>query len=223
MDVAWIMRKTDRTCAGHASELDGWHHLVIGDESWFFLNTAPRRMWTLSRHDMVTKPRLDIQSDRFMFRMIWNPSSFYIVDRLPNDTKMNGNYFVTVIYIPFEQAIFPKSRWKRPVARRRGLLFHNARDLRVPVCSSAALALGQTTKVESPAHLHQALVRCQALPSSWISSASLPLHWAAAAPLSNKSYNFNAFTGSFPSSCVQWISAEIGEWGVSPENFGHSS
>jgi hypothetical protein len=46
----------------HAAERDSWHHLVTGDESWFSLNTLPRRMWTLSRDDLVTKPRLDIQS-----------------------------------------------------------------------------------------------------------------------------------------------------------------
>jgi hypothetical protein len=28
----------------HAAERDGWHHLVTGDESWFFFNTFSRRM-----------------------------------------------------------------------------------------------------------------------------------------------------------------------------------
>jgi hypothetical protein len=47
-----------------AAERDGWRHLMTGDESWFLLNTSPRRMWTLSRDDMITKPRLDIQSKK---------------------------------------------------------------------------------------------------------------------------------------------------------------
>jgi hypothetical protein len=46
----------------HVIERDGWHHLVTGNESWFFFNILPSRMWTLSRDDVVTKPRLDIQS-----------------------------------------------------------------------------------------------------------------------------------------------------------------
>jgi hypothetical protein len=71
----------------HAAERDDWHHLVTGDELWFFLNTSPRRMWTLSRDDVVTKPRLDIQSKKFIFTIIWNPSGFYVIDRLPNDIK----------------------------------------------------------------------------------------------------------------------------------------
>jgi hypothetical protein len=46
----------------YAAERDGWYHLVTGDESRFSLNISPRCMWTLSRNDVITKPRLDIQS-----------------------------------------------------------------------------------------------------------------------------------------------------------------
>jgi hypothetical protein len=28
----------------HAAQRDGWHHLMTGDESWFFFDTSPRRM-----------------------------------------------------------------------------------------------------------------------------------------------------------------------------------
>jgi hypothetical protein len=41
----------------HAAERDSWHHLVTDDESWYFFDTSPRRMWTLSRDDVATKPR----------------------------------------------------------------------------------------------------------------------------------------------------------------------
>jgi hypothetical protein len=47
---------------------------------------------------------------KFMFTIIWNPSGFYIVDRLQNDTKMNNGYLVTNIPTRFEQAIFPRGR-----------------------------------------------------------------------------------------------------------------
>jgi hypothetical protein len=52
----------------HAAERDDWNHLVIGDESWFVLNISPRYMWTLSRDDVITKPRLDIQSENSCLR-----------------------------------------------------------------------------------------------------------------------------------------------------------
>jgi hypothetical protein len=41
---------------------------------------------------------------------MWNPSGFYVVDRLPNDIKMNNDYFVTNMVISFEQVIFPRGR-----------------------------------------------------------------------------------------------------------------
>jgi hypothetical protein len=52
----------------HAAERDGWHHLVIGEESWFFMNTSSGCVWTLSRDDVVTKPGLDIQSKNSYLR-----------------------------------------------------------------------------------------------------------------------------------------------------------
>jgi hypothetical protein len=45
-----------------AAQRDGWHYLMTDDESWFVFNTSPRRMWILSRDDVATKSRLDIQS-----------------------------------------------------------------------------------------------------------------------------------------------------------------
>jgi hypothetical protein len=43
---------------------------------------------------------------------MWNPSSFYVIDKLLNDTRMNNDYFVTNMLIPLEQAIF--LRWRAP-------------------------------------------------------------------------------------------------------------
>jgi hypothetical protein len=45
-----------------------------------------------------------------MFTIMWNPNGFYVVDRLPNDMKINSAYFLTNIIIPFEEAIFPRGR-----------------------------------------------------------------------------------------------------------------
>jgi hypothetical protein len=117
----------------HIAERDGWHHLVTADESWFFFNTLPCHMWTLSRNDVITKPRLDVQSKKFMFTIIWNPSGFYVINILPNDTKMNSAYFVTNIFIPFiplEQAIFHRGRalhQKRLVVHLDNCSIHTSR------------------------------------------------------------------------------------------------
>jgi hypothetical protein len=54
----------------YSVERDGWHHLVTGNESWFFVDTSLRRRWTLSRDDVVTKSKDDIQSKKFMLTII---------------------------------------------------------------------------------------------------------------------------------------------------------
>jgi hypothetical protein len=94
----------------HTAERDGWHHLVTDDESWFFLNTSLSCMWTLSRDNIITKPRLAIQNKKVMFTIIWNPNGFSVVDRFPNDIKTNGDCFVTNTLIPLQQAIFSRGR-----------------------------------------------------------------------------------------------------------------
>jgi hypothetical protein len=59
---------------------------------------------------VATKPRQEIESKKFMFTIIWNPNGFHVVESLPNDTKMNNDYFLTNIYTPLEEAIFPQGR-----------------------------------------------------------------------------------------------------------------
>jgi hypothetical protein len=59
---------------------------------------------------MAIKSRQQIQSKKFMFTIIWKPIGFYFVDRLPNDAKMNSDYFVTNMLISLAQMIFPCRR-----------------------------------------------------------------------------------------------------------------
>jgi hypothetical protein len=86
----------------HAFERDSWYNLAVDDESRFFLHILPRGMWTLSTDDVVTKTKFEIQSKKFICAIVWNPSSFDVVDRLRNDLKMYSHYFVTNPFIPFE-------------------------------------------------------------------------------------------------------------------------
>jgi hypothetical protein len=45
-----------------------------------------------------------------MFTGIWNPHGFHVIDKLPNDTKMNSDDFETKILSLLEQAIFPRGK-----------------------------------------------------------------------------------------------------------------
>jgi hypothetical protein len=89
---------------------DGWHRLVTGDESRFFLSCHPRRMWTLSRDDVAAKSKHDMRRQKSMFTVIWNPFGFQVADKLPTGTKMNSDCFTTNIFEPLEQKIFPNGK-----------------------------------------------------------------------------------------------------------------
>jgi hypothetical protein len=40
-----------------AARSDGWSHLVTGDELWFFVTSAIRRMWSLASDDVAKTSR----------------------------------------------------------------------------------------------------------------------------------------------------------------------
>jgi hypothetical protein len=65
-----------------AAAHDWWHHLVTGDESWFFLSYSPRWMSTLSRDNVATKLKHDVCTQKFMFTVTW----------IPLDSKLLINY-----------------------------------------------------------------------------------------------------------------------------------
>jgi hypothetical protein len=54
----------------HAAERDGYHHLVVSDELWFFLDPLASRMSTLSREDVIINPKDDLQSKKYMSTII---------------------------------------------------------------------------------------------------------------------------------------------------------
>jgi hypothetical protein len=113
-----VMRKTKWVCKSYVAILaccPTWWMALSCDWWWVvvFLQYI-----TTSHVDAVErwcdhKTEIWYSEQKFMFTIIWNPSGFYVVDRLPNDTKMNSAYFVTNIFIPFislEQEIFPRGR-----------------------------------------------------------------------------------------------------------------
>jgi transposase len=86
-----------------AAAKDGWYHLVTRDESWFVVSYSPRRMWTVVRDEVVTKPRRDIQTAKFMFTVMWNPLGFHVIDKLVTGVRMNGESCATNTLSRFEE------------------------------------------------------------------------------------------------------------------------
>jgi transposase len=93
-----------------AAKNDGWRHIVTGDESWFIMDQAPRRMWSLTEDEVATKPRTTIATKKFMYTIMWNPHGFHVIDLLPSDAKMNSTYYTSNVLEPLHQNFFPEGR-----------------------------------------------------------------------------------------------------------------
>jgi hypothetical protein len=78
----------------HAIERDGWYHYVTSDESWFFLNTPPRCILILLRDDVVTKPKLDIQSKN---SCLWSYST-RVASMLSTDSQIISKWTATILW-----------------------------------------------------------------------------------------------------------------------------
>jgi hypothetical protein len=92
---------------------EGWKHFVTGDESWFFLSRSPQRMWSLTRDDVATKVRPNIQTKKIMFTIMWSPRGFHVINQLPDDTKMNSTYYVNNVLQELYQCFFPHGHGPR--------------------------------------------------------------------------------------------------------------
>jgi hypothetical protein len=78
----------------HVAECDNWHHLLTGDESWFFLNRSPCHMSTPLRDDMITNPRLDIQSKNSCLKAYGIPAAAMLL----TDSQMILKWTETIFW-----------------------------------------------------------------------------------------------------------------------------
>jgi histone-lysine N-methyltransferase SETMAR len=93
-----------------AASRDRWQHFVTGDEWWFFLDQSCHPKWCLARDDVSTIVRRDIQTQDFMLTRMWNSRGFHVVNQLLSDTKMNSNYFTTIVLAPVREEFIPRDR-----------------------------------------------------------------------------------------------------------------
>jgi hypothetical protein len=102
----------------------GWRDIYTGDESWFVLEYIPTKTWVLSRDDVTVIQNTTVQTQKFMFTIIWNTYHFPVVEILPLHTKFDTNYFIEHILSNFCRAVTLETRSK--FARKIKLHIDNA-------------------------------------------------------------------------------------------------
>lgn len=106
-------------------KMEGYHHIITGDESWIYLRYYHKIMYSQDRENVPKKPRRLIGDPKYMFTIFWNPWDFYIIDVLPKQDKFNSDYFINNILQPLEIKLYPEGR--NPHSKKYTVHFDNAR------------------------------------------------------------------------------------------------
>jgi hypothetical protein len=99
-----------------AGRSDGWRDLVTGDELWFFVTSAIRRMCSVAKDDVAIPARTDITTEKIKYRIMWNLCGFHVIHGLPLDATMNSDHYTPNVLPPLYRVFFPRDR--KPLARR---------------------------------------------------------------------------------------------------------
>jgi hypothetical protein len=60
-------------------------------------------MWFVARDDVATIVRRDIRTTKFKFTIMWNPWRFHIINRLPDGSRMNSEYYIPNVLTPLHE------------------------------------------------------------------------------------------------------------------------
>lgn len=104
---------------------EGYHHIITGDESWFYLRYFHRFIYAQSREKVENIPKRLISEPKFMFTIFWNPWCFFIINVLPPSQKFNSEYFINQILKPLGEKLYPNGRKK--YSKKYSLHFDNAK------------------------------------------------------------------------------------------------
>ena len=102
----------------------GFHRIITGDESWFFLSYDHKHMWSLSRENLPEIIDTKIHTKKYMVTIFWNIDKFFIVDLMKEGEKFNSKYFINNIISPLKEIVYPQG--KKPKENPYTLHFDNA-------------------------------------------------------------------------------------------------
>lgn len=103
----------------------GFHRILTGDESWFYLQYSFNRMWCLSKEEVLEKASQKIQTKKFMITVIWNIDQFYIIDLMNHNESFNSEYFIENVIKQLSNSLYPQG--KKPQETSYVLHIDNAR------------------------------------------------------------------------------------------------
>ena len=84
------------------SKRKGFHRIITGDESWFFLSYDHKHMWSQSRDNLPEIIDTKIDTIKYMVTIFWNIDQLFIVNIMKDGEKFNSKYFINNIIKPLK-------------------------------------------------------------------------------------------------------------------------
>lgn len=126
---------------------EGFHHIITGDESWFYLRYFHQFMYTDSKENVPKIPKRMISDTKFMYTIFWNPWKFYIVDVLPKGQKFNSEYFINNILEELQTEVYPDGRRKH--SKKYSIHMDNAKP-HTSVQTKSWISKSEFVQIEHP-------------------------------------------------------------------------
>jgi histone-lysine N-methyltransferase SETMAR len=92
-----------------------FHHIITGDESWFYPKYQHTSQWSISGNEVPQKVNLATGTAKFMLMAVWGVNGFHLLDVMPSQCRFNAQYFREHVMMPLVQMVFPQKRiWYTP-------------------------------------------------------------------------------------------------------------
>ena len=88
----------------------GFHRILTGDESWFYLQYDHKHVWSISKEEVPERVSQKIQTKKIMLTVIWNIDQFYIINLMKNNENFNSEYFIHNVIKPLENKLYPQGK-----------------------------------------------------------------------------------------------------------------
>jgi hypothetical protein len=87
-----------------------FRHIIMGDESWFYLEYQHASQWSVFRDEVLRRVDLVIGIVQFILTAIWGVKGFHLRDLMLSQCRLNAQYFVEYVMALLAQTVFPKGR-----------------------------------------------------------------------------------------------------------------
>jgi hypothetical protein len=108
-DLKWmrVAKSEELLTVLQAMEEQGFHNLVTGAESWFYLDYCPATQWSVCADNVEPTAKRTIAARKFIVIVIFGIDGFHVVDVMPQGRSFDSEYFLEHVMQPLTDKFYP--------------------------------------------------------------------------------------------------------------------